>query len=112
MAPGERQDTLPISAFLDRAVERLDEDLAGQPQVQTRMRSILGTVYEGLGAHGEAEPLLLEVLDSNDLPEMVRVEALTSLGRIGMGRGTMRERRTPTGRRWRSRIGRMARRVR
>ena len=49
--------------LLRRGAERIEADLAGQPQVQAEMLHVTGTVYKNLEALDEAEPLLLRALD-------------------------------------------------
>lgn len=55
---GERRDTLPVRSFLDQAVERVDTDLADQPEAQARMQRVLGSVNEALGAYDRSRTLL------------------------------------------------------
>ncbi len=88
---GERLDTLPIRAFLDRAVDRLDSDLAGQPEVRARMQGILGSVQGALGVYDGARPLLeaalvgLRELKGEESPEVA--EILGDLGRLLLSGG-------------------------
>jgi len=44
--------------LLDRGATRVDSQLAGQPEVQAELRSVLGRVYTNLGLYDKAAPLL------------------------------------------------------
>ena len=87
----ERLDTLPIHAFLERAVERLDSDLGDQPEVLARMQGVLGSVHEALGLYDPARSLLeaslagYRELRGTDSPEVA--EALGDLGRVAHAAG-------------------------
>jgi serine/threonine-protein kinase len=91
----ERLDTLPVSAFLERAVERLDTALADQPVVRARMQQTLGAVHENLGLHDAARPLLNEAiatyteLNGSRSPEVG--DALEALGRSALASGNPAE---------------------
>lgn len=61
--PGEaRGNTVTAREILDRGAARIDEDLAGQPAVQARLKSTMGNVYQMLGLHEQAERLLREAV--------------------------------------------------
>ena len=83
---GERRDTLPVRSFLDQAVERLDADLADQPEARARMQRVLGTVNEALGAYDRSRTLLeaavagYRQLGGDHAPEVS--VALRDLGRV------------------------------
>ena len=83
---GERRDTLPVRSFLDQAVERLDTDLAGQPEARARMQRILGSLNEALGAYDRSRTLLESAVEgyrglgAEHAPEVAF--ALRDLGRV------------------------------
>ncbi len=52
------------SALLDRAEKQLEADMKGQPQVQARLYSTLGTVQRGMGAYLKAERLHSKAVDT------------------------------------------------
>ncbi|MEZ4417956.1 MAG: serine/threonine-protein kinase [Gemmatimonadota bacterium] len=82
----ERLDTLRIQAFLDRAVDRLDTDLADQPELKARMQNVLGAVHEGLGLYDPALALMnasvagYRVTKGEQSPEVTK--ALGDLARV------------------------------
>ncbi|HEX7049669.1 MAG TPA: serine/threonine-protein kinase [Longimicrobiales bacterium] len=55
-------DTVPGQAtaleLVNRGAERVNQELAGQPEIQAAMQEVLGNVYHELGREAEAEPLL------------------------------------------------------
>jgi len=55
-------DTVTARGLLERGVERIDEELAGQPEVQAEMLSVIGTAYQELGRFDRARPLLERAL--------------------------------------------------
>lgn len=56
-------DTLTARAVLDRGVDRVREELAGQPEVRARMLHVAGRVYRNLGLYEPARSLLREALE-------------------------------------------------
>jgi eukaryotic-like serine/threonine-protein kinase len=56
----EQRDGGSVTAreLLDRGASRIDSTLAGQPEVQAELRSVLGRVYTNLGLFDRATPLL------------------------------------------------------
>jgi eukaryotic-like serine/threonine-protein kinase len=54
----------PVTAreLLDRGAARVRTDLAGQPELQARMLSVIGTIYNSLALRNEAIPLLEQSL--------------------------------------------------
>jgi eukaryotic-like serine/threonine-protein kinase len=89
-SPG-RRDTLPVSVFLDDAVERVHEDLGEQPAVQARLLGLLGSYNRGLGNYEAAMELLDESLTSQraihggDHPDVAT--ALRKLGSMYLSMG-------------------------
>jgi serine/threonine-protein kinase len=57
-----RGDSITARALLDRGVERLDTDLAAQPELRAEMLAVLGGIYQRLGAYDRARPLLEQAL--------------------------------------------------
>jgi len=56
--PGEsRGNSVTARELLDRATARIEGDLAGQPEVQSKLLSVLGNVFRSLGLYGEAEKM-------------------------------------------------------
>lgn len=49
--------------ILERAIPRLDADLAGQPSLQARLRFTLGLSFHALGNYREAAPILQKACD-------------------------------------------------
>jgi non-specific serine/threonine protein kinase/serine/threonine-protein kinase len=62
-APTGTHRELTARQVLDRGAQSIREDLDDQPLLKARLMDTIGNVYRGLGAHAEAEPLLLESLD-------------------------------------------------
>jgi serine/threonine protein kinase/tetratricopeptide (TPR) repeat protein len=56
-------DSVTAREILDRGVERIRNDLAGEPVVQSRLMWEMGKVYKQLGLLEEAERLYREVLE-------------------------------------------------
>ncbi len=58
-SPDPRRDgrTITVAETLDRTVKKLEDDLAGQPDLRARLYLVLGTTYQGLGLHREAIPI-------------------------------------------------------
>lgn len=54
----ENPKTITALTILDRARKKIDADLAGEPEVQSRLFGALGAVYQNLGDIDEAERLL------------------------------------------------------
>lgn len=57
--PGEaRGNTVTARELLDKAAERIEVELAEQPQVQAQLMLTMGEAYESLGLYDEAAPML------------------------------------------------------
>jgi eukaryotic-like serine/threonine-protein kinase len=71
-----RGNTVTAREILNEGVEKIESDLADQPVIQARLMETMGRVYTSLGLYREAEPLLLQSLDTrrvilgNAHPEM------------------------------------------
>jgi len=62
--PGEsRGNSVTARELLDGATSRIEADLAGQPEVQSKLLSVLGNVYSSLGLYGEAEKMLRRAVE-------------------------------------------------
>jgi serine/threonine-protein kinase len=55
-------DSITARALLDRGVERLDTDLAAEPELKAEMLAVLGGIYQKLGLYERARPLLEQAL--------------------------------------------------
>jgi len=51
-----------VRNLLDRGAERVRVDLAGQPELQAEMFTVIGRTFERLGLHDKARPLLEQAL--------------------------------------------------
>ena len=72
-----------VSEILDRAGERIQEQLHGQPQVQARMMLIIGEIYRRIGRYDEALPLVEEALAlRQDGDPKEALDALSALVRV------------------------------
>jgi hypothetical protein len=57
-----------VRALLDAGAMRVHKELAGQPELQAQMLTVMGRVYERLGANDKAQALLEEGLANVPLP--------------------------------------------
>jgi len=55
-------DTVTARDLLERGVERIDEELEDQPEVQAEMLTVIGTAYTELGRYDRSAPLLERAL--------------------------------------------------
>jgi len=55
-------DDVTARELLDGAAVRIEEELAGQPEVQATLLALVGRVYRSFGSYPEAEPLLRNAL--------------------------------------------------
>jgi serine/threonine protein kinase/Tfp pilus assembly protein PilF len=63
--PGEaRSETVTAREILDSGVDRIGEELEGQPLVRARLMGTMGRVYDSLGLHADARPLLEQALET------------------------------------------------
>jgi serine/threonine protein kinase len=51
-----------VRNLLDRGAERVRVDLAGQPELQAEMFTVIGRTFERMGLHDKAQPLLEQAL--------------------------------------------------
>lgn len=97
-AGGQRLDTLPAFALLDRAVERMDADLGENPRARARLLHTLGSVYMNSGAMERGDSLLREAVAlrrANDEPPGALGESLMLVGRAALERGRFDEAEAP-----------------
>jgi serine/threonine-protein kinase len=79
-----RGNTITARELLDRAAERIEQELEDQPLVQARLMNTIGEVHLALGLYGRARPLLERALAlrrehlTGDHPELD--ESLNNLG--------------------------------
>ncbi len=63
--PGQaRGNSITAREILDKASKDIDIGLANDPQLQSRMMNVMGTVYDNLGLFAQAEPLLRHALET------------------------------------------------
>ena len=62
--PNVVPDTLSARELLRRGVERIDTDLADQPELRADLLSVMGSAHSGLGLYDEAETLYQLSLES------------------------------------------------
>jgi serine/threonine protein kinase/tetratricopeptide (TPR) repeat protein len=83
-----------VRALLDAGAARLQKELAGQPELQAEMMTVIGRVYQRLGLHDKAQPLLEQALALGRRvagPEHPRVaQSLNDLGVLLRERGNYR----------------------
>jgi tetratricopeptide (TPR) repeat protein len=56
-------NTITAREILDKGVERIDEELADQPEIQATLMDTMGTVYTSLGLYDEAVPLVAKSVE-------------------------------------------------
>jgi eukaryotic-like serine/threonine-protein kinase len=80
-----------IRGLLEAGSERMEKELAGQPQLQAEMLTVMGRIYQRLGQHDKARSLLEKGLAAGRLafgPEHERVaQSLNELGVLLNERG-------------------------
>ena len=73
-----------VRGLLDAGAERVQKELAGQPEVQAEMLTVMGRIYRRLGVYDKAQPLLEQALAIGRPvfgPEHVRLaQSLNDLG--------------------------------
>jgi len=88
---------LSAREILARGAARIDDDLAAQPEVRTRLMDVMGGIYRSLGLNEEAIPLLERALESRtaDLgPDHADVgDSHVSLGMVLYNAGRLPEAR-------------------
>ena len=81
----KREDRNPtVRSILDAGAERVEKELAGEPDVQAEMLTVMGRVYQRLGLHDKAQSLIEKGLSAGRRafgPEHERVaQSLNELG--------------------------------
>ncbi len=88
-----RGDTVTAREILDRGARRIQVGLAGQPRVQARLMTVMGSVYAGLGLYDDALSLLgraLALQEQNLAPTDPQIaETLDQLGTLQRHRGDL-----------------------
>ena len=90
-----RGNTLTAREILDKGAEKIEKDLAAQPEVQARLLETIGTVYNHLGLWGAAEPMLRRAVAADrralgdDHPQTVN--AVSSLASVYEYQGRLKE---------------------
>ena len=83
--PDPRLGETTARAILDRGAGRIDSVLAGQPDVQAELRSVIGRVYGNLGLFSRAAPMLQRALDQQrTLHGRASVEAARAEDQLGV----------------------------
>ncbi len=80
-----RGNEITAREILDAGAERIDAELADEPEIQAKLMETIGKVYTSLGLFSEAVPLLRRSVDQRrglDVPEGEIAESLDSLGRV------------------------------
>ena len=77
-------NTITAREILDRGVERIDSELADQPEIQATLKDTMGTVYTSLALYNDAVGLLEGALDTReDLIGADSPEIASSLNHLG-----------------------------
>jgi len=61
-----RGETVTAREILDTGVERIESELQDQPLVRARLMGTMGSVYDSLGLHADARPLLEQALATRE----------------------------------------------
>jgi non-specific serine/threonine protein kinase/serine/threonine-protein kinase len=76
-----RGQTVTAREILDRGAERIDRELADQPEIKSTLAATMGIVYRGLGLYDRAEALMGSALElqrelhGEEHPETLRLSA-------------------------------------
>ena len=60
--PRETRGEPTVRGLLDAGAERVQKELAGQPELQAEMLTVMGRIYRRLGVFDKAQPLLEQAL--------------------------------------------------
>ena len=80
-ARGEKEPT--VREVLDQGSDRIQKELAGEPELEASMLTVMGRVYQRLGAHDKARPMLERAVAlgrAHALPPERFAESLNDLG--------------------------------
>jgi serine/threonine-protein kinase len=90
-----RGEEISARQLVDRGAQRIANELGDQPEVQSEMMAVLGTIYCNLGLYEQAAPLLQEALEiRRELPDQdpaVVVSTMNSLGTVYLEEGRYAE---------------------
>ncbi len=94
-AARDAEDAAQISAreLLAESVDRVDEQLAGDPVARAAVKAMFGELYIAMDDFAAAEPLLREFAESGDVETspLLRAMALSDLAQIELRRGASAE---------------------
>ena len=97
-ANAQASEEISARELLDRGSERVERELADQPEVQARLLNTMGEVYSGLGLHGRAQQMISRALSiRRELPTVDDGDisaSLYALGRSLNGAGDYAEAQT------------------
>lgn len=85
----ESGDTMRVRAIVGQGADRVRAELAGQPQLQAQMLTMLGRVFRNLGQYSRAEELIGEAIvlaGDNPLHARERVAATAALADLALRR--------------------------
>jgi serine/threonine-protein kinase len=80
-----RGEEISVRALLDRGAGRIDDELAGEPEIQARLLEAVGEVYSNLGEYATAGELLersVDLLRENDPASPELPEALNGYAKV------------------------------
>ncbi len=84
-----------VRKLLDLGAERIGRELAGEPELQAEMFTVIGRTYERMGLHEKARPLLEQALtlgrQSYGADHAVVAQSLNDLGVLQRGVGNLDE---------------------
>lgn len=78
----ENPDTISARQILDRGLERLDGELATEPEIASTLLATIGDVYAGLGLFPTAEDVLSRSVELDSSPSIDTAANLTRLAQI------------------------------
>ena len=58
-----RGASITVKEVLDRNADRIDSELADEPEIKARLMAAMGKLYHSLGFYQDAEPLMRGALD-------------------------------------------------
>jgi non-specific serine/threonine protein kinase/serine/threonine-protein kinase len=78
-----RGNSITAREILDQGAAKVDEELSGQPLVQARLLTTIGSVYRNLGLYSDARPLLEQALvQRRRLLGDEHLETLNTIGEV------------------------------
>lgn len=81
---GARGESVTARELLDSGAERIERDLADQPEVQALMLRVIGEVYHSLGLDRQARPLLERALEQQLARQTEDVETARTHSALGI----------------------------